>query len=432
MLTTLHWRGLVLLPSDLLRGLPEPQQASIIAHELAHFLRRDHWVRWVEFVVVGVYWWHPVAWLARRQLQQAEESCCDAWVLSVFPDQSRGYAQALMAAVDFLSEVRTPAPAGACGFGQFHSLRRRLEMILKRTWRPELSVVGRMTLITVALGVLTWTPRAFSQSAPPSRRAPIAAAEPKTNPPEPAPAVVAAPPQQSPAPGTPKSNGPLPIAAAPDSSPPYTVQAARASTEERLDRLEAMLNRLLAELGNQPGAGASFGPKPVTPPPARGFAGGGVGARTTGPLPRAETLPPEDARTDTIPQPKPLTSPSRRTWAGPTQARTPGSAAAIEEIKARLVEMDFEIKSLELQLQRAQAQRELLQKQLKSSPDGSSRVAPPSASPQAPDTVQQPVPALPSGLIPPPVAPVSDDSAISPVAGEPPKTSSSNVPAPPK
>ncbi|HVC93649.1 MAG TPA: M56 family metallopeptidase [Pirellulales bacterium] len=94
MLASLAGRGLILLPSELLRGLSPSQQAAIIAHELAHFRRGDHWTRWLELVVIGLYWWHPVAWLARRQLQQAEELCCDAWVIRVFPDRAKYYAQA--------------------------------------------------------------------------------------------------------------------------------------------------------------------------------------------------------------------------------------------------------------------------------------------------------------------------------------------------
>jgi len=84
----------------------------------------------------------------------------------VFPDQARGYAQALLAAVDFLSEGRTLVPAGASGFGQVQSLQRRLEMILRQTMHPNLSTLGRVAAVVLALGVLPWNPRALAQPAP--------------------------------------------------------------------------------------------------------------------------------------------------------------------------------------------------------------------------------------------------------------------------
>src|SRR5262249_14358926 len=72
-------RAAVYFPAELLRRLSATQRASLVAHELAHLRRGDHWVRWLELAVVAAYWWCPLAWFARRELQRAEEECCDAW-----------------------------------------------------------------------------------------------------------------------------------------------------------------------------------------------------------------------------------------------------------------------------------------------------------------------------------------------------------------
>src|SRR5437773_1721665 len=79
-------------------------RATLIAHELAHYRRGDHWVRVFELVVSGIFWWNPVVWWARRQIEIAEEECCDAWVIEQFPDTPRWYAEALLETIDFLSE----------------------------------------------------------------------------------------------------------------------------------------------------------------------------------------------------------------------------------------------------------------------------------------------------------------------------------------
>lgn len=53
-------RPRLLLPAGLLDRLAAGQQTALLAHELAHFKRRDHWVRVVELAATGLFWWHPV------------------------------------------------------------------------------------------------------------------------------------------------------------------------------------------------------------------------------------------------------------------------------------------------------------------------------------------------------------------------------------
>jgi len=73
--------AVVLFPRELLARLAPEARDTLLAHELAHFLRRDHWMRVLEFVATGCYWWHPAVWLARAGVEAAEEECCDAWVV---------------------------------------------------------------------------------------------------------------------------------------------------------------------------------------------------------------------------------------------------------------------------------------------------------------------------------------------------------------
>ena len=124
----------LLVPADFsLSG--EEQLDTLLVHELAHLRRRDHWVRVLEFVVMGLYWWHPVVWYARRELREAEEQCCDAWVVSTLPDAGRTYASALLDTLDFLSTAPAAVPPLASGLGQIADLKRRLTMIMRGTRR---------------------------------------------------------------------------------------------------------------------------------------------------------------------------------------------------------------------------------------------------------------------------------------------------------
>ena len=120
----------LVLPEELWGLLDATQQDAILAHELAHLKRRDHWVRRLEALACGLYWWDPVAWWARREVERAEERCCDAWVLWALPNAAGAYAEALVMTTAYLSSLRQPLPLGASGVGRLTPLTGRLEMIL--------------------------------------------------------------------------------------------------------------------------------------------------------------------------------------------------------------------------------------------------------------------------------------------------------------
>jgi beta-lactamase regulating signal transducer with metallopeptidase domain len=139
-MTPLLWAGfgrpVLLLPICLVTRIDAERRLTLIAHELAHFRRGDHFVRWLEIAATALFWWNPLVWLARREMREAEELLCDFWVVRVLPDARRAYAAALVDTVDYLSETssRRPAmPALASGLGEVRQLKRRIVMIMNGT-----------------------------------------------------------------------------------------------------------------------------------------------------------------------------------------------------------------------------------------------------------------------------------------------------------
>jgi beta-lactamase regulating signal transducer with metallopeptidase domain len=123
----------LIVPRKLWKTLSQRQRSLLLAHELAHLCRGDHFVRLFELVVTALFWWLPVVWWARYALRDAEEECCDAWVVWAFPEEVRTYAETLLDTVDFLNPSRSSEPLLACGFGGTQHLRRRLTMIMLGT-----------------------------------------------------------------------------------------------------------------------------------------------------------------------------------------------------------------------------------------------------------------------------------------------------------
>ena len=164
MLWGFGWRVRILLPRELTEKLDSEARDAVLLHELAHFRRGDHLVRLFEAVCMAVFWWHPGVRVARRELQNAEEECCDAWVVSVMSGSERRYAEALMQAVEFVSIAASPSlvAPGASAIGGASLLRRRVEFIMKGHSRTRLSWAGRIAVLAFAVILLSFLPAVSS------------------------------------------------------------------------------------------------------------------------------------------------------------------------------------------------------------------------------------------------------------------------------
>ena len=157
-------RPTLYLPAGLLARLSLEQRQALVVHELAHIRRWDHLVRLIEFVALGVYWWCPLAWLARRELRRREEEACDADVLATLPASSYSYASAIVETIDFLAGA-APTPTLASGIGDAVSLRRRLVLILNSATPNRPSRALRFILALVGVAFLALCPKLVRLSA---------------------------------------------------------------------------------------------------------------------------------------------------------------------------------------------------------------------------------------------------------------------------
>ena len=83
----------IYLPSDLPPAALEP----VLAHEFAHLARRDHWWKPLGFLLLAVYWFHPLVWLAYGLFCRDLELACDERVVRKLDGAGRkAYSQALL------------------------------------------------------------------------------------------------------------------------------------------------------------------------------------------------------------------------------------------------------------------------------------------------------------------------------------------------
>ncbi len=155
--TPLLWslgRPQLLWPASLLEELPAHCRRSVLAHELAHLGRRDHWVGWLLLLAECVWWWNPLFWYVRRQLRENAELACDAWVVAVLPEDRRAYAEALIEVSQLVATVAAPVPAVGMSRGPRQIFERRLTMIMRERVPCRVPVgaylaIGLLTLIAL-------------------------------------------------------------------------------------------------------------------------------------------------------------------------------------------------------------------------------------------------------------------------------------------
>jgi beta-lactamase regulating signal transducer with metallopeptidase domain/uncharacterized protein YjbI with pentapeptide repeats len=87
-------KPVILLPMSAFTGLSPKQLESIIAHELAHILRRDYIINLMQSVVEILFFYHPAVWWINNVIRTERENCCDDIAIAQTGD-STNYARAL-------------------------------------------------------------------------------------------------------------------------------------------------------------------------------------------------------------------------------------------------------------------------------------------------------------------------------------------------
>lgn len=101
----------IYLPFD----LDGADTAHVLAHERTHIRRGDPWWKALGFLLLAVYWFHPLMWVAYFFLCRDIEAACDEAVIRDLSQEERqGYAAALLR----LSAVVPGLHAGPLGFGE--------------------------------------------------------------------------------------------------------------------------------------------------------------------------------------------------------------------------------------------------------------------------------------------------------------------------
>lgn len=77
--------------------IAEEDLTYVLAHERTHIRRLDHWWKLLGFVLLAVYWFHPLMWVAYLLFCRDLEGACDEKAIRALnQEERRGYSTALL------------------------------------------------------------------------------------------------------------------------------------------------------------------------------------------------------------------------------------------------------------------------------------------------------------------------------------------------
>ena len=106
-----HVRPVILLPLGAVAGLPPAYLEAILAHELAHVLRRDYLVNLLQTVAEAVFFYHPAVWFVAGCVRSERENCCDDTATVLVDGDPLRLACALTALAEWSQSAVVTAPA---------------------------------------------------------------------------------------------------------------------------------------------------------------------------------------------------------------------------------------------------------------------------------------------------------------------------------
>ena len=135
--------------------LEEENMAYVIAHEKMHIKNRDHLLKPIAFILLSVYWFNPLVWLAYYLFCKDLELACDEWVIwNLETADKKAYAKALV----MCSTERKFGSISPLAFGE-NAVKERIKNVLRYKNPTVLVFVMVMLVVLVAVLCFMTNPR---------------------------------------------------------------------------------------------------------------------------------------------------------------------------------------------------------------------------------------------------------------------------------
>lgn len=150
----LGWfKPVILFPIGIINQLEPKEIEAILAHELAHLVRKDIWINVIQTIIEAVLYFHPAIWWISTNIKVERENCCDELAISYTGDHIK-YAKTLVK----MQEMSFSSPALSMNFSQKNSFfTNRIKRILKMTQTRNFLKEKIITSVILVLMVMFFT-----------------------------------------------------------------------------------------------------------------------------------------------------------------------------------------------------------------------------------------------------------------------------------
>ncbi len=132
--------------------LSKQERECVLAHEQAHLMRRDHWWKLIGFVLLIVYWFNPLMWLAYTLLCKDIELACDEQVIKDMDSGAKKLYSEVLLSCGTSRRVMWATPLA---FGEV-SVKTRIKSVLKYKKPTLLGIIaGAIVCVVLAVAFLT-------------------------------------------------------------------------------------------------------------------------------------------------------------------------------------------------------------------------------------------------------------------------------------
>jgi bla regulator protein blaR1 len=160
------FRRYIAVPDHFTRSFVREERDLALAHELAHHRSGDLYANLAAFIVLCLFWFNPLAWMAWSAFRFDQEAACDARVLAGTDVETRQhYGRALARS----ATEPMPALAMAMALNRPRTIIERLRRVMMKDTSKGRLVTGRMAIFAAAAIALPLTATVvpvFAEEAP--------------------------------------------------------------------------------------------------------------------------------------------------------------------------------------------------------------------------------------------------------------------------
>jgi beta-lactamase regulating signal transducer with metallopeptidase domain len=153
-----HLKPMILFPIGAINRLNPNEVEAILAHEIAHILRKDYLFNIIQSIIEALFYFHPAVWWLSSVVRSERENCCDDVAIKICGN-SMTYAKSLVS-VQEMAYFPTQMAMGFAG-NKKNELLIRIQRVLNQPYKNinNMEKIIATTLIIASLIGITYAQR---------------------------------------------------------------------------------------------------------------------------------------------------------------------------------------------------------------------------------------------------------------------------------